>query len=168
MTTPIKGLFSVMLKSPPLPVKNQPVGYLQSVVNLPLGSPRTNSFSSPSWGFEPGSSAFKAPTLATEPRCLPQRASVSRCLPKRAPFTTFSENQFRFYKDCFDIPNKVWSILTFVQCPESARAFGQNWSHDFVLLVDIDTTVICCNFNNAQLLHKFSGFVIENGTVFKI
>ena len=36
-------------------VGGKPVGYLQSVVNLPLGSPRTNSFSSPSRGFEPGS-----------------------------------------------------------------------------------------------------------------
>ena len=35
------------------------------------GSPSTNSFSSPSRGFEPGSSAFKSPTLTTEPRCLP-------------------------------------------------------------------------------------------------
>ena len=60
MTTPLKGLFSVML----------PVGHLQSLVNLSLGSPRANSFSSPSRGFEPGSPAFKSPTLTTEPRYL--------------------------------------------------------------------------------------------------
>ena len=50
-------------------VGGKPVGYLQSVVNLPLGSPRTNPFSSPSRGFEPGSSVFKSLALIPEPRC---------------------------------------------------------------------------------------------------
>ena len=82
MTTPLKGLFSVMLKIPLSPshesqlVGGKPVSYLQSVVNLPLGSPKTNSFSSPSQGLEPRSSAFKFPTLTTEPHCLLQSRSV--------------------------------------------------------------------------------------------
>ena len=51
-------------------VGGKPVAYLQSVVNLPLVSPITNPFSSPSRGYQPGSSIFKSPTLTTEPRCL--------------------------------------------------------------------------------------------------
>ena len=85
MITPLyKGLFGVMLKlslSSSLEfqlVGGKPVGYLQSMVNLPLGSPRTNSFSSPSRGFVPGSSAFKSPTLTTEPRCLHSYTVLSR------------------------------------------------------------------------------------------
>ena len=42
------------------------------MVNLPLISPRTNPFSSPSRRFEPGSSVFKSPALTTEPRYLPE------------------------------------------------------------------------------------------------
>ena len=77
MITPLKGLLSIILKSPSpfsqlrIPTgRSKPIGYLQSVVNLPLVSPRTNPFSSPSRGFEPGSSVFKSPALTTEPRCL--------------------------------------------------------------------------------------------------
>ena len=72
MITPLKGLISIISKSPSL-VSGKPVGYLQSVVNLPLVlSPATNPFGSPSRGFKPGSSAFKSPTLTTEPRYLPK------------------------------------------------------------------------------------------------
>ena len=48
----------------------KPIGYLQSVLNLPLGSTKTYSFSSPNRGLETGSSATRSPTLTTEPRCL--------------------------------------------------------------------------------------------------
>ena len=59
MTTPRKGLFSVMLKSPPLSqlikesllVGGKPVGNLPSVENLSFRSPRLNPFGSLSWGF---------------------------------------------------------------------------------------------------------------------
>ena len=37
---------------------------------LALGSPKTNPFSRLSGGFKHGSSAFKSPTLTTDPRCL--------------------------------------------------------------------------------------------------
>ena len=77
MITPLKWLFSIILKSPsPLSqlrtqlVGGKPVGYLQSMVSLSLVSLRTNSFSSPGRGFEPGSSVFKSPELTNEPHCL--------------------------------------------------------------------------------------------------
>ena len=50
-------------------------------MKLLLGSPRTNPFTSPSRGFEPGSSAFKSPTLTTEPRCLnSESATTDSCV----------------------------------------------------------------------------------------
>ena len=56
------GLFTIILKSPPFTVKNptwpmvgdKPVGYLQRVVNLPLVSPRTNSFTNRVGDSNPG------------------------------------------------------------------------------------------------------------------
>ena len=50
MITPQRGLFTIMLRSLSLSVRIQlvggkPVGDLESVVNLSLGSPRTNPFS---------------------------------------------------------------------------------------------------------------------------
>ena len=77
MITPLKGLFSIILKSPsPLSQLRIPTGRRQTSWIFtkrgefaPSISPRTSPFSSPSWGFEPGSSVFKSSALTTEPRC---------------------------------------------------------------------------------------------------
>ena len=80
MITPLEGLFNIILKSPsPLIRLRIPTGRWQtswlftkrSEFAPSIVSPRTNPFSSPSRGFEPGSSVFKSPALTTEPRCLP-------------------------------------------------------------------------------------------------
>ena len=68
-----KGAFQCHIKNPPLSQLRIPTGrgHTSWLLELPLESPRTNSFSCPSRGFEPGSSAFKSPTLqTTKPRCL--------------------------------------------------------------------------------------------------
>ena len=73
MSTPLKGLFSAMLKFHS-PVKN-PNWWETNRLAIYKAPGITEdkfiqSFRSPSRGFEPGSSAFKSPTQTTEPRCL--------------------------------------------------------------------------------------------------
>ena len=75
MTTPLKGLFGVMFKS----LSQLRISTGRRQTSWPFTkcgefgiTTGTNSFSSPSRRFQPGSSAFKSPTLTTEPHCLLQ------------------------------------------------------------------------------------------------
>ena len=74
MITPLKGLVTIILKSPsPLSQLRIPTGRRQtSLLFTKRGefAPGITEDSSLSRRFEPGSSVFKFPALTTEPRCL--------------------------------------------------------------------------------------------------
>ena len=84
MTTPIKGLFSVMLKYPSVYQLRIPTARRQTSRLFTrhgefapeITKDKFIQYCSLSRGFEPGSSALKSPTLTTEPALLPWKMFI--------------------------------------------------------------------------------------------
>ena len=68
-------------------------------MNLPLGSPRTNTFSSLSRGFEPGSSVFKSPALTTEKKGQAEENMIT-CGHQDLRVTIYPHGRFDMESEC--------------------------------------------------------------------